>query len=111
MIHLLGAVLLLLHIISFQCDLALADSQDEFKEHMQTWDAKRELASQYLLEAETAFKSGDELTGCVTQQKAGEYGIEATNALIKAMKMNNTENGLEDLKAGLRKWRELKEVC
>ena len=75
------------------------------------WDQKKELASQYLDEAENSFKEGDELEGCVLQQKAGEYGMEATKSLIKAMQINGSNDGIENLESGLLKWQELKDFC
>ncbi len=89
----------------------LAYSQEEFDVNFNEWNEKRELASRLLLDAEESFKMGDELNGCVSQHKASQYGIEATQALIRAMKLSRTENGLEDLQIGLNKWRELGESC
>ena len=91
--------------------MAIANTEEDFKLYMQIWDEKKEMASQYLYEAENSFKQGDELEGCASQQKAGEYGIDATKALIKAMKINGSDDGLENLESGLRKWRELKDFC
>ena len=78
---------------------------------MQDWTEKRELASNYLFEAEEAFKIGNELSGCATQKKASKLGIEASNSLIKAMKLNGTMDSLKDLEAGLNKWKELGDFC
>ena len=87
-------IALLILTITFQSDISLAGSEMEFENYMNNWNEKRELASKYLLEAENAFKNGDELEGCVTQQRAGEYGTEATLALIKAMETKNEKDGL-----------------
>lgn len=105
------AIILLLIIIISQSHIALADSEKNFSKYMQIWNEKKDLASQYLEEAEKAFKSGDELSGCVAQQKAAEFGIDATNSLIKAMKANGSNNGIENIESGLRKWEELKDFC
>ena len=106
-------------LISFLCIIlialpsssALALSQNDFEKYMDLWTQKRELASQSLREAENAFKSGNKVTGCITQQHAGEYGIEATQFLIKAMQANGSIDGLESIEAGLNKWRELRDFC
>ena len=90
---------------------SLAQENKQFDIYMNQWDQKRELASQYLIEAEKSFKEGDELSACSNQQKASEFGIEATQALIKAMKINGSNNGIENLQAGLDKWRELGKYC
>ena len=101
----------LLAMVSSYSQVALAQTDMEFREYMLIWDEKRELASQYLLKAEASFKEGNELVGCASQQKASFYGIEATNALITAMELNGTEDGIDDLKVGLNKWRELGDFC
>ena len=99
---------LLLLLITFQSTEAFAG---DFELYMQEWNSKRELATQYLLDAEKALKEGDEATGCATQRKASQYGIEATESLIKAMKINGSIDGLDNIKSGLNKWRELKDFC
>ncbi len=88
-----------------------ADGDKDFDIYMNLWNTKRELASEFLLKAENAFKQGDELSGCSLQEQASSYGIEATNALITAMKMQNSSEGIENLEAGLRKWQELGDFC
>ncbi len=105
------AFLFILLIFGLNNQVAKAEGQESFEILMQEWNQKKELASQYLIEAEDAFKSGDELSGCVTQQKAGIYGIEATESLIKAMKSKGATDGLENLEAGLNKWKELRDFC
>ena len=78
---------------------------------MGDWESKKTIASEYLKQAENAFKEGDELTGCSFQRKASLYGIEATKSLISAMEVNGTKDGLENLEGGLNKWRELGDFC
>ncbi len=105
------AIFLFLLTILFFSDFALADVNYGYKEYFKEWNDKRELATQYLKEAEEQLKAGDELSGCAAQQKASEYGVAATNSLIKAMKLNGTLDGIDDLQAGLNKWRELGDFC
>ena len=90
---------------------ASAENKDEFINYINEFDRKRELASQLLIEAEEELKSGDELTSCATQKEASTYGIEATLALIKAMEVNETTEGIENLESGLKKWKELRDFC
>ena len=101
-------VMLLIHSHS---DVVLAGTQDVFDDYMNKWTEKKTMASKYLLEAEAAFKNGDELTGCAIQKKASTYGIEATESLIMAMEVNGSTDGLENLETGLNKWKELGDFC
>ncbi len=110
MSKLLGILLILFFCLN-QSDLAFAANEKEFLNYMQDWTEKKELASKYLREAEESFKAGDELSGCSIQKKASNYGIEATNSLISAMEAQGATDGLENLEAGLNKWRELGDFC
>ena len=78
---------------------------------MNEWDEKRELATQYLIDAEKAIKAGDKTNGCLKQRKASDYGIEATESLIKAMKINGSTDGLKNFESALNKWREIGDFC
>ena len=92
-------------------DLAGASSETNFEKFMNEWNEKKELASQYLLKAEEQFEEGDELSACATQKEASEYGILATQSLIYAMEVNGTTDSIENLKAGINKWKEIGDVC
>ena len=105
------AIVICLVLFFVQGNPAFSNSETEFQKYILKWEEKRELASKTLIEAEEAFKASDELTGCVAQQKAGEYGVAATEALIMAMKVNGSTDGLENLEAGLNKWKELRDIC
>ena len=102
------ACALIIFLITIHVDQVFAE---EFESYMQEWDTKRDLATQYLIDAEKALKEGDEISGCISQRKAGEYGIEATESLLKAMEMNGSTEGLQNIKSGLNKWRELRDFC
>ena len=78
---------------------------------MEVWEEKRILATEYLLNAEKALKEGNKSLGCENQKKASKYGVEASLALIKAMKANGSNNGIENFESGLNKWRELGDFC
>ncbi len=110
MINLIRSFLILILLFTPRYEL-LANNLEDFDSYMQSWEQNRELASQYLEDALKEFKAGDELTGCATQQQAGEYGIKATESLIKAIKTKGNEESIPDLEAGLNKWRELRDSC
>ena len=84
---------------------------EDFESYMHEWDKKRELATEYLLRAEKSLKEGDKSTGCFNQRKASQYGIEATESLIQAMKINGSTDGIANFQSGLNKWRELGDFC
>ena len=98
-------------LIVFLARPIFADSQLRFQDYMDIWTENSSLASQYLQEAEKALKGGDELQGCAMQSKAGDYGIQATEALIEAFKISDQTDGLSNLEAGLNKWMELRDFC
>ena len=105
--HLFTAFLWFLLIISESSYVFAGD----FETYMKVWDEKRGLATEYLMKAEKSLKEGDKTNGCANQRKASQYGIEATQSLIKAMKINGSEDGFEGLASGLNKWRELGDFC
>ena len=102
------AAFLFVLLTAFQCAPAFAE---DFESYMQEWNEKRELATQYLLDAEKSLKEGDDATACVTQRKASQYGIEATESLIKAMRIIGSTDGLENFESGLNKWKEIGSFC
>ncbi len=104
-------ILFLLFYIGVSPDILAADSEDAFQSYMNVWNEKRELASKYLLEAETALKEGDVLTGCAKQKIASQYGVYATESLIKAIKLKGNSQEIENLQSGLNKWKEIGDYC
>ena len=105
--HIFNALLCLLLMISVSSSVFAGD----FETYMKVWEQKRELATRYLLKAEKSLREGNKDNGCSNQRKASKYGIEATQSLIKAMKINGSEDGLDGLQSGLNKWRELGDFC
>ena len=83
----------------------------EFDSYMQVWNEKSELASKYLKQAEKQLKLGDKLQGCKTQTLAADYGIQATESLLKAFEISGSTTDLSGLKSGLNKWRQLRDFC
>lgn len=72
---------------------------------------KQEKASTILKEIEIDLKDGSRDRVCSRQREAASYGIEATKSLIKAFKINGSTSQMENLQAGLDKWRELRDYC
>ena len=72
---------------------------------------KQEKASRILKEIEIDLKDGSRDRVCARQREAASYGIEATKSLIKAFKANGSTSQMENLQAGLDKWRELRDYC
>ncbi len=104
-------VFLSLLILLINIDSLFAITEKDYQAKMEVWEHKRELASQYLLEAEKAFKAGDELQGCASQREASEMGIEATKSLITAMETNGSSSEIENLQVGLNMWTKLGNIC
>lgn len=101
----------LIWILCFQSNFAMAETSQDFEKLMSEWTKNRELASQYLIKAEEELEMGDELSACATQREASQYGISATNSLIHAMEISGSTESLENLRAGLNKWKEIGEIC
>ena len=83
----------------------------EFEMYLNDFYQKQEQASQILKEIETDLKDGSRDKVCARQREAAIYGIEATESLIKAFEVNGSTNQMENLQAGLDKWRELRDYC
>ncbi len=104
--HLICSLVLLLLLINSAPTFA-----KDFNTYMQEWNQKRALATQSLLEAEKYLKQGDKYTSCLKQKQASKLGVEATESLIQAMKVNGSIEGIENFESGLNKWRELGDFC
>ena len=102
---------ILLIIVLFSSQASFASAEESFKEYLNNWNQKIKLASEYLDEAEIELKNGDAIQGCIKQKQAAEYGIEASESLIKAFQLNRSEQDIKNIEVGLRKWKELKVFC
>ena len=87
------------------------NAETEFEIFLNDFYQKQELASQMLKEIETDLKNGSKARICARQREAANYGIEATESLIKAFKINGSKTEMNSLQAGLDKWRELRDYC
>ncbi len=87
------------------------NAESEFEMYLSDFYQKQEKASRILKEIEIDLKDGSRDKVCARQREAASYGIEATESLIKALKTNGSSFQMENLQAGLDKWRELKDFC
>ena len=106
-------LLLLYLIFSFFLFTSLipVKANTEFEMHLNDFYQKQERASQILKDIQTDLKDGSRDKVCARQREAAIYGIEATESLIKAFEVNGSKNQIENLQAGLNKWRELRDYC
>ena len=87
------------------------NAESEFEMYLSDFYQKQDKASKILKEIETDLKDGSRDRDCARQREAASYGIEATESLIKAFKTNGSTSQMENLQAGLDKWRELRDYC
>ena len=86
-------------------------AETQFGIYLNEFYKKQEMASQILKELESEMKNGSKAKICARQKEAANYGIEATESLIKAFKISGTPSNFNDIQAGLNKWKELKVNC
>ena len=98
-------------VIFLSSETAFASNNENFRDYMDTWNEKIKLASEYLDQAENELKNGDAIQGCINQKKAAGFGIEASESLIKAFKVNGSQGDIENIETGLKKWKELRDFC
>ena len=87
------------------------NAESELEIYLSDFYLKQEKASRILKEIEIDLKDGSRDNACARQREAANYGIEATKSLIKAFKTNGSTTEINNLKAGLDKWRELRDYC
>ena len=103
--------LLLISLVLLFSPVISANAESEFEMYLSDFYQKQEKASKILKEIEIDLKNGSRDRVCARQREAASYGIEATESLIKAFKTNGSESQMENLQAGLDKWRELRDYC
>ena len=103
--------LLLISLVLLFSSVISANAESEFEMYLSDFYQKQEKASKILKEIETDLKDGSRDRVCARQKEAASYGIEATESLIKALKTNGSKTEIENLQAGLDKWRELRDYC
>ena len=103
--------LLLISLVLLFSSVISVNSESEIEMNLNDFYQKQEKASKILKEIETDLKDGSRDRVCARQREAASYGIEATESLIKAFKTNGSKTEIENLLAGLDKWRELRDYC
>ena len=103
--------LLLISLVLLFSSVISANAESEFEIYLSDFYQKQEKASKILKEIQTDLKDGSRDRVCARQREAASYGIEATESLIKAFKTNGSKTEMENLQAGLDKWRELRDYC
>ena len=103
--------LLLISLVLLFSSVISANAESAFEMYLSDFYQKQEKASKILKEIETDLKDGSRERVCARQREAASYGIEATESLIKAFKINGSKTEMENLQAGLDKWRELRDYC
>ncbi len=103
--------LLLIALVILFSSVISVNAESEFEMYLSDFYQKQEKASKILKEIETDLKDGSRDRVCARQREAASYGIEATESLIKAFKINGSKTEMENLRAGLDKWKELRDYC
>ena len=103
--------LLLISLVLLFSAVISANAESEFEMYLSDFYQKQEKASKILKEIEIDLKDGSRDRVCARQREAASYGIEATESLIKAFKTNGSKTEMENLQAGLDKWKELRDYC
>jgi predicted RND superfamily exporter protein len=103
--------LLLIFVALLFFSITPVSAESEFDIYLSDFYQKQEKASKMLKEIETDLKNGSRDRVCARQREAANYGIEATESLIKAFKTDGSTSQMENLEAGLDKWKELRDYC
>ena len=104
-------ILSLIFTISLFISVIPVKAETEFEIYLREFYFKQEQASKILKEIEKDLKNGSRERVCSRQREAANFGIEATESLIKAFKISGSMTQLDNLQAGLDKWRELRDYC
>ena len=104
-------LLLLIYVVLLSFPAISVNAESEFEMYLSDFYQKQDKASKILKEIEIELKAGSRDKICERQREAASYGIEATESLINAFKKNGSKIEIENLQAGLDKWRELRDYC
>ena len=103
--------LLLIFVVLLFSSVMPVSAESEFEIYLSDFYQKQEKASKILKEIETDLKDGSRDRVCARQREAANYGIDATESLIKAFKTNGSTSQIKNIQAGLDKWKELRDYC
>ena len=98
-------------LLSLVLSLLPVQADTQFEQYMEDFYEKQEMASKLLKEVENDLKDGSREKVCARQREAAAYGIKATESLIKAFEISGTAYEMKDIKAGLNKWRDIRDNC
>ena len=87
------------------------NAENEYEMYLNDFYQKQDKASEILKGIEIDLKNGSRERVCTRQREAARYGIEATESLIKAFKLNGSKTEIENIQVGLNKWKELRDYC
>ena len=87
------------------------NAESDFEIYLNDFYQKQEKASQILKGIERELKNGSRDKICLKQREAADYGIQATESLIRAFAINGSKTQVESLIAGLDKWKKLRDNC
>ena len=104
-------LLLFISVVLLFFSVISVNAESEFEMYLSDFYQKQDKASKILKGIETDLKDGSRDRVCARQKEAASYAIEATESLIKAFKTNGSKAEIENLQAGLDKWRELRDYC
>tara|TARA_B100000700_G_scaffold263807_1_gene301157 strand:- start:1452 stop:1781 length:330 start_codon:yes stop_codon:yes gene_type:complete len=104
-------LLLFISVILLFFSAISVNAESEFELYLNDFYQKQDKASKILKEIEIDLKDGSRAKVCARQKEAARYGIEATESLIKAFKINGSISQIDNLQAGLNKWKELRDYC
>ena len=88
-----------------------ASLEDDFQNRLLIWEDNISEARNYLRKAEKLFKDGNYNQACKSQKKASNYGVIATNSLIKAFVLNDDSEDIKYLEIALEKWKNIGSLC
>ena len=104
-------ILSLIVSISLFFSLKPVKAETDFEMYLSDFYQKQDRASKILKAIEIDLKDGSRDNVCLRQKEAARFGIEATESLIKAFEINGSRSEIDNLQAGLSKWKELRDYC
>ena len=104
-------LLSLILFIFLHFSLQPVNAESEYEMYLNDFYQKQGKASEILKGIELDLKDGSREKVCARQREAATYGIEATESLIKALEINGASYEMNNIQAGLNKWREIRDTC